>query len=570
LERGESLDPAGRSEAPEVIAPALTAILLWAVAAANDPVDVRAQRLYASGKWAEAIDAWRSVTQVPASADYYAGMAFVRLGNFAEARVALESGRLKAPGDKRFPIELAGLAYKRQDFAAAEQYLHQALRLDPEDRYANDFLGTLYYLRENLEAALRYWNRIAKPRIEEVRVEPETKIRPALLDHAFAFAPASTLELRQLLATEAALNQLGIFSQHLFVLAPCDAAEASDLIVRLNEREGWGGTKWQGWISMLRGAAYATFYPEWYNLGGSAVNVATLARFDPNKLRLFAELTRPAGHNPNLRWRYFLDGRKENWDLTSSFHGSGAAPNDLGLQKVEAGTEIGGISGPDWGWSATASVAARRFFRTPAGTVFPNGVSLKDRAQVSRTLLRLPEKRLIVESSAFGEFGKLFAPGLGPYSRMGAAVATHWLPQPRGDRYELSTSVRAGKGFGSVPFDELFMLGLERDNDLPARAHIGTMAGKKGAAPLGREYFLWNSNFDRVIYDAGVFKIKLGPFLDSGRITDPAGAFGIDRWIWDTGAQLKVSVLRTLTVILSYGKDLQTGRNAFYAMTGRP
>jgi hypothetical protein len=114
------------------------------------------------------------------------------------------------------------------------------------------------------------------------------------------------------------------------------------------------------------------------------------------------------------------------------------------------------------------------------------------------------------------------------------------------------------------------MLGLERDNDLPARAHIGTMSGRKGSAPLGRMYLLWNTDFDRVIYDAGVFKIKLGPFLDSGKITDPSGTFGASRWLWDTGLQVKLSLLSAVTVSVSYGKDLRTGRNAFYATTVRP
>jgi hypothetical protein len=550
-----------------VIAPALAVVLLCASLAENNPVTVQVRQLYTGEQWAATVEIWRSLPEPPPAIDYYAGMAFAHLGRLDEARTAFEAGQRKDPADKRFLIELAGLAYKRQDFAAAIRNLHRALRLDPDDRYANDFLGTLYFLRQNLEAALTYWNRIGKPRVDEVRVEPEPRIRPALLDRAFAFAPASMLELRELRATEASLDQLGTFSRRQFHLAPRDGQEDSDLIVRLDERNGWGDTKWQGLISMLRGAPYATLFPAWYNLRRSAANLTALVRFDPNKLRLLAAFERPAGGNPNLRWRYFVDGRKENWNLTRSFHGSGAASSDLGLQKVEAGAEIGGIIGENWGWSGAASVADQIFSRAPAGEYFTNGVSLKYRGQVSRVLLRLPEKRIAVTSAAFGEFGKLFVHGLDPYSRIGAAAAARWFPQQQGDRYELSTSVRAGKAFGSVPFDELFMLGLERDNDLPARAHIGTIAGRKGSAPLGRAYFLWNSDFDRVIYDAGVLKIKVGPFLDSGKIADSSGVFGASRWLWDTGVQLKLSLFSIATLSVSYGKDLRTGRNAFYATT---
>jgi tetratricopeptide (TPR) repeat protein len=553
-----------------VIAPTFAVVVLCASLAEKNPVTVRAQQLYALGQWAATVEVWRSLPEPPPAIDYYAGMALARLGRLDEARTAFEEGRQKAPSDKRFLIELAGLAYKRQDFAAAIRDLHRALRLDPSDSYANDFLGTLYFLRQNLEAALRYWNRIDKPHIDRVLVEPEPRIRPALLDRALAFAPASVLERRQLWATQTSLDQLGIFSRRQFSLAPRDRQEDSDLIVRLQERNGWGDTKWLGLISTLRGAPYATLFPAWYNLRRSATNLTALVRFDPDKLRLLAEFEHPAGGNPNLRWRYLVDGRKENWNLTRSFHGPGEAPNDLGLQKVEAGAEISGVIGENWGWSGAATFAQRIFSRAPAGEYFTNGVSLKYRAEASRMLLRLPERRITVRSSAFGEFGKLFSGAMDPYSRIGAFMGTRWFPEQQGDRYELSAGVRTGRAFGSVPFDELFMLGLERDNDLPARAHIGTTAGRKGSAPLGRTYFLWNSDFDRVIFDAGVVKIKLGPFLDSGKIADPGGVFGASRWLWDTGVQVKLTLFSTATLSVSYGKDLRTGRNAFYATTGTP
>jgi hypothetical protein len=563
-----------------VIGFALAAALLCGLVAGSDQAAGPARQLYEGGKWAETVEVWRVRPSPPPALDYYAGMALARLGRFDEARKVLELGRSKDPADKRFSIELAGLAYKRQDFSAAKADLKRALRLDPGDRYASDFLATLYFLQQNLDAALEYWNRIGKPEIEQIRMEPRPKVRPGLLDQAFAVAPAGVLELSEVRATEAALDLMGNFPRYRFALAPREENEKFDLVFRSSERNGWGDTKWQGLISMLRGAPYATIYPEWYNLGRSAVNVTSLVRFDPEKLRGFASLAMPAGGNPKLRWRLYLDGRKENWDLTRNLSRTSilACPSSvsctdgqagmpiLHLQKIEAGADIRGVIGDRWGWSGTVSFADRRFARAPvAGTLFTNGVSAKYRLQVDRVVLRAPEKRLTVNSLAFGEFGKLFARGFGPYSRVGASLVAHWFPQARGDRYELSASARTGRTFGPVPFDELFMLGLERDNDLPMRAHIGTRDGRKGSSPLGRNYFLWNSDFDRTIYDAAFLKVKLGPFLDSGKITDPSGFFGSNRWLWDTGVRLKVSIFSTVTVAFSYGKDLRGGRNAFYA-----
>ena len=112
------------------------------------------------------------------------------------------------------------------------------------------------------------------------------------------------------------------------------------------------------------------------------------------------------------------------------------------------------------------------------------------------------------------------------------------------------------------------MLGLERDNDLWMRAHIGTHDGRKGSAPLGRNYFVSNWETDKNVYSNGFLTVKLGPFLDTGKITDPSPGFGSQKWLWDTGVQLKLKVLN-IAAVFSYGKDLRTGNNAFYSRVGR-
>ena len=114
------------------------------------------------------------------------------------------------------------------------------------------------------------------------------------------------------------------------------------------------------------------------------------------------------------------------------------------------------------------------------------------------------------------------------------------------------------------------MLGLERDND-PAfwmRAHIGTRDGRKGSAPLGRDYFVGKWETDKNLYSAGLFTFKLGPFIDTGTIKSSGALLGSHEWLVDTGAQAKLRVLG-VGVALVYGKDLRTGNNAFYATLAR-
>ena len=107
------------------------------------------------------------------------------------------------------------------------------------------------------------------------------------------------------------------------------------------------------------------------------------------------------------------------------------------------------------------------------------------------------------------------------------------------------------------------MLGMERDNDLWMRAHVGTRDGRKGSAPLGRNYSLFNWEMDKNLYDNGFLSVKLSPFLDGGKSTDPLPGLGSRQWLWDAGVQAKFRLLG-VGVTFIYGKDLRSGKNAFY------
>ena len=83
---------------------------------------------------------------------------------------------------------------------------------------------------------------------------------------------------------------------------------------------------------------------------------------------------------------------------------------------------------------------------------------------------------------------------------------------------------------------------------------------------MGRDYLLSNWELDKNVYDNGLMRFKLGPFLDSGKITDSSnerGGLGSQTWLWDLGAQAKVQALG-VGIVFSYGKDLRSGNNAFY------
>jgi tetratricopeptide (TPR) repeat protein len=552
----------------------LALLFLFAVLTPNihgfsDPVDTPAgmQQLVQERRWQEIVQQLGAVYSRNPDQNYYYGIALAQLGRYAEAAHALLAGNRQRPQDKRFPIELAGVAFKQKQYSHAERWLRRALKLDPADAYANDFLATVYFLQGNLEAALKYWNRVGKPKLENVTEDPVLRIRPELLDRAFTFSPASTLRPPDLRASETRIVGLGIFPVYKFQLN-ARPDDNFDLVFRASERNGWGASKWDALLATFRGVFYQTIYPEYFNLHGSATNFNSLLRWDAQKRRALGAISGPLWRNPKFRYAAGVDLRNENWNLLTSFKGPATLLGTLNLRREAITGQIFSFNSGRRGWSTGMELSHRDYRSVFAGTALTpdlllTGFQLKQLAELHSTVLRVPERRFVLSAAASEQAARVWSTPAGSFLKTQGSLEAHWLPRADGNDYELDEKVRAGKTFGQLPFDELFMLGLERDNDLPLRAHVGTRDGRKGSAPLGQNYFLANWEINKNVYDNGLFGIRLSPFLDSGKITDPIASLGSRKWLVDTGMQLKFRLL-SVGLTFTYGKDLRSGTNAFY------
>jgi len=537
---------------------------------------VSTEQLFAQERWAEVAARLGTVKDKSAEQEYEYGLSLAHLERWREAHTALAHGARLQPSDKRFPIELAGIAFKQKGNRQAIGYLRRALRLDAKDDYANQFLATLYFLEGNTEAAVKYWNRLTppKPQIAELQNRPPLRVRPALLDHAFAFSPAALLNLRQLRATEARLDHLEIFLNYrLDLLSRSDGN--FDSLLRAQELNGFGDGTINALLRTFRGMPFQEVTPAYYNLHGSAINITSLARWDSDKRRYWAQFSAPLGQTPQWRYRITFDTRNENWQIRNGFAGPAPVLAALNLRREAGSVEIEHLIGWRWQWLLGAETSHRDVRNTVPGaaltpSLLEQGFELKQTARLSYEVLRSPEHRLRISSALFSSAGRLWSQSGESFEKAQASLEAHWLPQLRGDDYETSWRARAGKTFGELPFDELFMLGLERDNDpaLWIRGHIGTRDGRKGSAPLGRDYFLASWETDKNLYSTGFFDFRLGPFVDTGTIESPGTLLGSHKWLVDTGAEGKFRVLG-VGIALVYGKDLRTGNNAFYATLAR-
>src|SRR5215813_2850854 len=123
----------------------------FAVGSAQEAKPDLVAQLFQQEQWEEVVRLAQSTADHSPELEYEYGVSLAHLERWDESRHALLSGARLAPGDKRFAIELAGVAFKQKNYSEAIAYLHHALRLDPKDAYANDFLATLYYLQGNLD-----------------------------------------------------------------------------------------------------------------------------------------------------------------------------------------------------------------------------------------------------------------------------------------------------------------------------------------------------------------------------------------------------------------------------------
>jgi tetratricopeptide (TPR) repeat protein len=529
--------------------------------------DQAIRQAYVQKDWADVVALAQAQPTRSADANFDYGMALAHLGRGTEARTALLAGERACPAQKRFPTELAGVAFEQKRYPEAATWLRRTLRLDPHDDYANNFAGTVDYLMGNLPAALQHWNRVGKPQIAALDFDPQLRVRRLLLGRAFTFSPQAVLQVSQLATTQARIAGFGLFPAYNIVLnaRPDGSFDAAFHAV---ERDGFGATPTQALVSTLSGLPYETIYPSYYDIGRSAMNVQSLLRWDKEKRRVWLSLSAPLRDLPQNRWNLSADIRDENWAIRSSFAGTAPVLGSLNLKSQTGTASLTSFPSGRLQWSLGARYSHRGYRDVVDGSalnpqlVLP-GSALVFLASVEGRALDIPDRRFTLTTSASSETTRLWSSPPHLFEKLQGSALAHWFPQAQSNTWEVSQRVCAGGLMGTSPFDELFMLGVERDNDLWLRGHIGTRDGKKGSSPLGTDYFLSSSDLDRRVYSNGLLGIQVGPLLDIGGMSAPTPGLSTSQWFFDTGIEARLTVLGT-NVVLTWGRDLRAGNNAFF------
>lgn len=538
-----------------------------ATAAADKSAEVK--NLYDAGQWNAVVQAVPQSPDEPADLELYRGLALAQLHRWDEAKTSFLAGLVHHPRDARLMVEIAGVFYHQKNFPPAKRFLRRALSIEPADTYANNFLASIFFLEGNLEGALKYWNRVEKPRLADLTYSPKPALNPLILDRAFDFSRGTVWARGNYLATQARLNSLDLFPLMSFDLQP-QTDGSFDLVFRATERAPWTRDYLVSAFALLRGLPFETAYPEFYNLNGSGLNSRSLLRWNDQKRRLSTELAAPLFDNPALRYRLYFDARDENWNVTDTLAPAAPANARFNLERLSAGAELRFIPSGRWQWT-TGAEYTDRIYRTLVGIpsqaapFFTGGSSIDLLSTIQRSLIRFPERRFLLDGGASAEIGAFFDKPLGRYARAQGSLEVDWYPQSQGEDYHLQARFRAGGTFGQVPLDDLFVLGFDRDTNLWMRGYPALYHGQKGNAPLGRDYFLSNWDFDKIACNNPLLTVTVGPFLDSGDAYDPSNYFGSRQWMWDTGLQTKIRVLHRAQIVLGWAVTMRSASNSFFA-----
>jgi hypothetical protein len=574
VEGDRELGPAGGTPpvsvrfSPRRLPPLLVILCIFPLGAgASGDLAVQVRTLYERGEYAASARLAETAPEPSPDLVLYHGLALARLEKLDQARDVFQAGRGRYPGDKRFALELAGVAYRNKRLSEAKSFLREALRLDPADGYGNEFLGWVYLLDGNTAATLRYWNRIDKPLLQEVRLDPVPDLHPILRERAIELSGGQVFTRARLRATEANLERLGILRHRQMELTPRQD-QRFDLTLRSapasSSLSGWPGQV----LPLARGLPYRAVHFDRFNIAGRAIHFQSLWRWDPEKRRIGMELAGPIGLHPRRGYRLSLDARDENWDLSRTYLAD-TRLHDLKARKIEAGAGLIFALGDRLNWTTGLRLARRGFQNDDGSALFAGAWSFEQRNQFDYLLLDSPDPRLRIESAAILRTGRVFASGRSRFAMAEGDLSSAWTPGSRGETWEVLIRLRAGKTLGRSPFDQLFQLGMERDNDLWLRGHVGTERGRKGSAPLGSDYALVQAGFDRTLAQLPLVRLKAGPFLDLGWIGEPSGRLGSQGWLPDAGIQAKVVVAGGVTWSVTYGRDLRGGGGVLYTAVFR-
>ena len=500
----------------------------------------------------------------------YLGIAYGHIKEYQKAEDVLQEGSKRYPQDSRFHAELANLALDNNDVDAARSELKLALAVDPTNSFASDQLATIDMSQGEVQAALRAWNKSDRPNINDILHNYYLNYGSWVVRRAVAFHPAGTLRYSQWKTTEARLFATDNFTNVGLEIEPTRVPDQYNAVVRTTTKTN---TLADFAFNILKGAVYETSYLNVWNIRNSGMNFTSDYRWSTNKRRLDGMLKIPVP----IAGLSFLDvgttWRSEHWNTSNQIEPQFAPDALFNYGATDLFATFKTI--PNYRIELAGGFVYKN--RYASGNIPPLVLNSENTGKFfAETNLRLNDgtyqNRLHVEAFA----AKPTIVGNTQFNG-GVAEFNNRVTFSKETRSYFDWSVKAGTVRGSVPVDEYFVLGLDTVPNINLlRAHTASRFGKYGNGPMGTDFVLVNTDFERRLATIPFFnnlnipyvQAKWEVFVDGAKTWDRQNVFQPSKLLVDVGGGIRLET-PTNSFNLTYGKSLRDGRNVFYGRIER-
>lgn len=524
---------------------------------ASRPIGTAAfeNRWRGAGYWTLVVARGRAADAPPSYEQLVArGIAAGRGGHYEEAEASLQRAIDASPSRPEARVELAGLRFLQKKYEDAAAGFASALIHQP-DGYAREMLAASLHLAGHTEDALKEWNRLGQPRLDEIQVKGLAHTRDHVVSRELALAPDGVLDLGRYRETRLRLEELGIFNRIALRPLPREPGHV-DLEVDLAERHGFGDRAQlaiQGAVNAVRKKVVLRYF----NLAGAGINFGVDYKWQRTQPHLEGDIEwpRPFGLPANLRVEAL--GARPTYDLGETFT----------MRTRGAGVSLRRVVGPgtvaELGWRVRNRTFSAIRPDAPDGRISGYQLGL-DHRFVDRRRYRLDASARFFQ--ALASLGSDLAYPLGQ-----VALRYHgFIAPPDGKpiaRAAVAAQLIIGRGGDRAPLDEMFTPGASSQMDYPLRGHYVRRGGILGGTAIGRDLDLLNVELQRRIADRPHFQLGAVVFYDGARLDTTAQ--GGARKMNDVGLGLRLAI-RGLILRVDHGRSLSgDGKNAWTGGIGQ-
>src|SRR5436190_18410947 len=142
----------------------------------------------------------------------YLGISYRHMREWDSAENVFNEGARRFRNDPRCYNELASMYLNNNESDRAREALHDALSMDHDNVQAADLLATSEMSEGNVRTALRYWNRLGRPIVDDIEHNSELTIHQWTFRKALAFHPEGVLRYQDWRTTQLRLLETGLYS----------------------------------------------------------------------------------------------------------------------------------------------------------------------------------------------------------------------------------------------------------------------------------------------------------------------------------------------------------------------